>query len=63
MKIFMFFELDVHDKGKNRRRYPHFEKATGQSHFNVCYEGGGIKYPDTLSRSEKLTNNYHNLKT
>jgi hypothetical protein len=31
--------------------------------INALYEACGIKYPDTLLRSEKLANNHHNLKT
>jgi hypothetical protein len=30
--------------------------------IKIIYEGGGIKYPDTLSRSEKLAHNYYDLK-
>jgi hypothetical protein len=33
------------------------------SRFILILEGGDLKYPDTLPRSEKLGNNYHNLKT
>ena len=31
--------------------------------YRKCYEGESIEYPDTLSRSEKLANNHHSLKT